>query len=213
MDTCCIDNSSAELSEAINSMFRWYANAHICYSYLPDVTFNRNGQWEREFTASSWFTRSWTLQEMFAPKLLVFYNRTWSKIGPRSALSEETAEASGIHLSALASGKIDLSEWLVAQRISWASTRTATRVEDVAYSLLGIFDVNMPLLYGEGQKAFRRLQEEIIRQPYDHTIFACHLVGTSTFQACWHPPQQHSSMIRISYNINSKKQRFIILLI
>jgi len=173
VDTCCIDkNSSAELSEAINSMFRWYANAHICYSYLPDVTFNKNDHWEQEFTTSSWFTRSWTLQELLAPKSLEFYDRTWNKIGLRSALSEEIAEASGIHLSALTSDKIDLSEWSVAQRMSWASKRTATRVEDVAYSLLGIFDVNMPLLYGEGQKAFRRLQEEIIRQTYDHTVFA-----------------------------------------
>ncbi|KAK5087328.1 hypothetical protein LTR70_002184 [Exophiala xenobiotica] len=122
VDTCCIDkNSNAELSEAINSMFRWYANAHICYSYLPDVTFNGSSQWEREFTTSSWFTRSWTLQELLAPKLLEFYDRTWNKIGLRSALSGEIAEASGIHLSALTSDKIDLSEWSVAQLFAWSS--------------------------------------------------------------------------------------------
>lgn len=153
-------------------MFRWYANAHICYSYLLDVTFEANDQWERDFIASSWFTRSWTLQELLAPKSMKFYDCRWNKIGLRSALSEEIAEASGIHLSALTSDKIDLTRWSIAQRMSWASTRTATRVEDIAYSLLGIFDVNMPLLYGEVQKAFRRLQEEIIRQTYDHTVFA-----------------------------------------
>ena len=173
IDTCCIDkDSSAELSEAINSMFRWYANAHICYAYLPDVTFNDNDQWEQDFIASSWFTRSWTLQELLAPTSMQFYDRTWSKMGLRCSLSEEIAEASGIHLSALTTDKLNLDDWSVAQRMSWASRRMATRVEDVAYSLLGIFDVNMPLLYGEGQKAFGRLQEEIIRQSYDHTIFA-----------------------------------------
>lgn len=172
VDTCCIDkNSSAELSEAINSMYRWYSKAQVCYAYLNDVRFTNDTSWETEFTMSSWFTRSWTLQELLAPQQIVFYDKFWTQIGVRSNLAEEIAEASGIQLTVFAGRGLKLDDYSVAQRMSWASRRNATRVEDIAYSLLGIFDVNMPLLYGEGHKAFRRLQEEIIRQTHDHTIF------------------------------------------
>lgn len=170
VDTCCIDKkSSAELSEAINSMYRWYGASTVCYAYLSDV-YDKN--WEQSFVKSTWFSRSWTLQEMLAPAALKFFDAEWKFIGEKSFLSEELAEASGIHLSVFTSERLELSNWSVAQRMSWASKREATRVEDIAYSLLGIFDVNMPLLYGEGKRAFRRLQEEIIRGSHDHTLFA-----------------------------------------
>lgn len=171
VDTCCINkDSSAELSEAINSMFRWYARADICYAYLLDVSLGSG--WEKKFIKSSWFERAWTLQELLAPKSVVFYDRDWRKLGLRSSLSEDIAEASGIHLEVFTAEKLSLDDWSIAQRMSWASRRKATRTEDLAYSLLGIFDVNLPLLYGEGMKAFQRLQEAIIQQTDDHTIFA-----------------------------------------
>lgn len=65
-----------------------------------------------------------------------------------------------------------LSQWSIAQRISWAARRQTTRKEDQAYCLLGLFGVNMPLLYGEGDRAFIRLQEEIIKLSDDHSILA-----------------------------------------
>lgn len=171
IDTCCIDKtSSAELSEAINSMYRYYSDAKVCYSYLIDVDLSNNIAIETQFVQSSWFTRCWTLQELLAPQAVEFYDKDWMNIGTRLTLCEEIAEASGIHLSVFTT-RFEPEEWSIAQRMSWASKRAATRVEDVAYSLLGIFDVNIPLLYGEGGKAFLRLQEEIIRRTSDHTIF------------------------------------------
>lgn len=173
IDTCCINKeSSAELSEAINSMFRWYRSADRCYAYLNDVELNHETPWKVQFTSSAWFERAWTLQELIAPLRLEFFDRKWMRLGSRSLLVNEISQASGIHKNVFADACSELSKWSVAQRMSWASGRVATRTEDVAYSLLGIFDVNMPLLYGEGRKAFLRLQEEIIRRTHDHSIFA-----------------------------------------
>ncbi|KAL2673712.1 hypothetical protein Neosp_012155 [[Neocosmospora] mangrovei] len=175
VDTCCIDKtSSAELSEAINSMFRWYEDAEICYAYLPDVDDISDGQ--STVVRSRWFTRGWTLQELIAPRKLVFYASTWELIDSRTNLSETIADTTGIDMRLLQDNRHDLDGILksssIAQRMSWASKRQTTRTEDLAYCLLGIFDINMPLLYGEGTKAFTRLQQEIIRHTDDQSIFA-----------------------------------------
>ncbi|KAF3048922.1 hypothetical protein E8E11_009876 [Didymella keratinophila] len=154
IDTCCIDkSSSAELSEAINSMFAWYRRSAKCYAYLAHVG-------EREGIArSKWFTRAWTLQELLAPSSvqaegkigMEFFSRSWQQLGSKSSLSNIISNITGVGIQYL----------------------EATRAEDIAYSLLGIFDVNMPLLYGEGKlKAFRRLQEEIMKVSEDETLFA-----------------------------------------
>ena len=184
VDTCCIDkSSSAELSEAINSMFAWYQRSVVCYAYLVDVhtwstyrTEDANGAWVGASTrndasfpqvlepigrvmGSTWWTRGWTLQELIAPSEVIFYaNGTpgWSKIGDKSTLLELVAQRTGIEKYILLGG--DIAKCSVAQRMSWASERETTRKEDLAYCLLGIFGVNMPLLYGEGSKAFLRLQ-------------------------------------------------------
>ncbi|KAI8712793.1 HET domain-containing protein [Fusarium sp. LHS14.1] len=175
VDTCCINKtSSAELSEAINSMFRWYEDAEICYAYLSDVYDPSHG--EIAVVKSRWFTRGWTLQELIAPRRLVFYNWNWNRIDFRSNLSKAISRATGIDERLLQddrakSGPI-LRSSSIAQRMSWASRRQTTRTEDLAYCLLGLFDINMPLLYGEGIKAFTRLQEEIIRHTDDQSIFA-----------------------------------------
>lgn len=173
IDTCCIDKDSlSELSEAINSMFGWYRSADRCYVYLFDVDLCQQTHWKSQFRSSEWFERAWTLQELVASREAVFFDKHWKPLGSRSFLIDEVSRASGIGRAVFDAETLDLNKWSVAQRMSWASRRTATRIEDVAYSLLGIFDVNMPLLYGEGQKAFLRLQQEIIRQTHDHSIFA-----------------------------------------
>lgn len=175
IDTICIDkSSSAELSEAINSMYAWYREAHVCYAYLSDVPDIERSERDslRLFRESRWFTRGWTLQELIAPRGLIFYSQSWKKIGDRSDkfLLGTISGITGIPTSIL-TGKDTLHQISLAKKMSWAARRVTTRVEDVAYCLLGIFDVNMPLLYGEGTKAFTRLQEEIIETSNDHTIF------------------------------------------
>lgn len=167
IDTCCIDkSSSAELSEAINSMFSWYKRAKRCYAYLADVDKSKS-----EFANSRWFRRGWTLQELIGPSDLVFFSREWIEIGTKSTLSKELAKITGISVGILADANL-LESASIAKRMSWASHRATTRVEDIAYCLMGIFDVNMPLLYGEGEKAFIRLQEEIMKHSDDQSLFA-----------------------------------------
>ncbi|KAK1756311.1 heterokaryon incompatibility protein-domain-containing protein [Echria macrotheca] len=173
VDTCCIDkSSSAELSEAINSMFRWYKNAEICYVYLADV--EKTADWQemrRRISASRWFTRGWTLQELLAPTTACFYCTDWSVLGTRAELVDVISSVTRIHRKYLQGENVHRAS--VAQRMSWASLRNTSRVEDIAYCLLGIFDINMPLIYGEGHKAFQRLQH-MIMQSYssDHSLFA-----------------------------------------
>jgi hypothetical protein len=230
VDTCCIDKtSSAELSESINSMFKWYRNSRICYAYLSDIeidpkskmitfripespnyspespmhgypnrplvaydpisptcsipeTFDSDGEADNisslkkpgKFSAlfrSQWFSRGWTLQELLAPKNVVFYSADWQKLDTKVQLVDELSYEVGIDREAL-QGKT-LESFSVANRMSWVSRRNTTREEDLAYCLLGIFNVNMPLLYGEGGvKAFIRLQEEIIKACDDRSLFA-----------------------------------------
>ncbi|CAF9914377.1 MAG: hypothetical protein ALECFALPRED_009578 [Alectoria fallacina] len=165
IDTCCIDKtSSSELSEAINSMYRWYQNSRICYAYLEDVSIDDM----ENFGSSRWFTRGWTLQELLAPAEVDFYDTRWTKVGSKRSLCETIAAATNIPPRCL-EYRAGVS---VAARMSWASKRQTSRVEDIAYSLMGLFDVNMPLLYGEGPKAFMRLQHEIVRNIDDESIFA-----------------------------------------
>ncbi|KAI0114015.1 heterokaryon incompatibility protein-domain-containing protein [Nemania sp. FL0031] len=183
IDTCCIDKrSSAELSEAINSMFRWYQESMVCYAYLEDVRKEdgwdssddiNHGQAEKvpppTFYSSKWFTRGWTLQELIAPPFVVFYSKEWSCIGTRSTLKRDIIRITGVSADALNGGYPE--GFSVAQKMSWASARKTTKREDEAYCLLGLFGVSMPLVYGEGAKAFRRLQEEIMKYSDDETIF------------------------------------------
>ncbi|KAF2656255.1 HET-domain-containing protein [Lophiostoma macrostomum CBS 122681] len=172
-DTCCIDkSSSAELSEAINSMFKWYLDSQICYAYLGDVDYTEDFT---QIAKARWFTRGWTLQELIAPKTMVFYSKDWKELGNKSRLSKQIAQITGIDPTVLdrrLGYDLNLRNLSVARRMSWASQRNSTRIEDEAYCLLGIFGVNMPLLYGEGRQAFARLQEEIMKESADHSLFA-----------------------------------------
>ena len=173
IDSCCIDKtSSSELSEAINSMYQWYAHAGVCYAFLADVPakadHDRAGS---RFRRSRWFARGWTLQELIAPLHVVFLSKDWVDLGSKHTRAGLVREITGIAYNALLHVE-PLDKFSVAQRLSWACGRQTTRVEDQAYSLLGIFDINMPSLYGEGHRAFRRLQEEIMRRIPDQSLFA-----------------------------------------
>jgi hypothetical protein len=162
-------------------MYRWYKMAKVCFVYLSDYQWNLPGgarYWEeREYLGeyldlrdSRWITRGWTLQELIAPKKVKFYDSRWTYIGDKKGNLQFISLATGINWEVLRTG--DLSGSSVAQRMSWASSRKCTRIEDVAYSLMGIFNINMPMLYGEGENAFLRLQEEIIKTTFDQSIFA-----------------------------------------
>ncbi|KAI9154793.1 putative het domain-containing protein [Paramyrothecium foliicola] len=175
IDTNCIDKtSSAELSESINSMYAWYRDSWICYAYMSDVPrVNHDDPAPlRVFRKSKWFTRGWTLQELLAPQHLVFFSQEWSQIGQMKDgnILRTVSEVTGIQMSYLTTPDSAMLA-STAQKMSWLAMRTTTRIEDIAYCMLGLFDINMPLLYGEGMKAFIRLQEEIIRTRNDHTIF------------------------------------------
>ncbi|KAI0008105.1 HET-domain-containing protein [Xylariaceae sp. FL0662B] len=196
IDTCCIDkSSSAELSEGINSMFQWYKQSAICYVYLADVSADDDPFSDSsELRSSRWFTRGWTLQELLAPRALIFFDKAWVqlKVGrldrsvstwPPRRTSETfnkyrnpfividlLSEITRIPKLVLDTG--NFSQFCAAARLAWAADRRTTRVEDRAYSLLGLLEVNMPLLYGEENRAFLRLQEEVIRSRDDLSILA-----------------------------------------
>jgi len=186
IDTCCIDkSSSAELSEAINSMYRWYEQSSICYAFLSDVA-PRGREAPHEagstFRLSRWFTRGWTLQELIAPRQVHFFCSDWTLLGSKIETDTKEKNNWGIGVNLLSSitgidrrvlsATITVEEISVAARMSWASLRNTTREEDIAYCLLGIFAVNMPLLYGEGKRAFLRLQEAILHETDDQSLLA-----------------------------------------
>ncbi|KAK5655760.1 hypothetical protein OQA88_5297 [Cercophora sp. LCS_1] len=172
IDTCCIDKtSSAELSEAINSMFRWYSEAAVCYAYLSDLPPSSMSLSRDTLKKCRWFSRGWTLQELIAPRNVHFYDASWTLRGTKESLRHVISDATKVDSSIL-SDPARMYSVPVARKMSWAAGRQTTRVEDLAYCLLGIFDINFPLLYGEGTKAFRRLQEEIMKQTSDMSLLA-----------------------------------------
>lgn len=155
-------------------MFRWYQNAEICYAYLADVPSPADQPEEAIhdiIKGSRWFTRGWTLQELIAPKHLEFYSQDWKSLGSKLSLCDLMTSITGIEKDFLCG--LPLEEASIAKRMSWAALRQTSRIEDTAYCLLGTFNINMPLLYGEGTKAFRRLQTEIMKSyPFDQSLFA-----------------------------------------
>ncbi|KAK4077002.1 uncharacterized protein Triagg1_3969 [Trichoderma aggressivum f. europaeum] len=173
IDTCCIDKANlVELSEAINSMFRWYSRATVCYAYLSDVPDDDDPlKPESNFQSSRWFQRGWTLQELLAPKNLRFYNSVWRCIGTKGIMSKLITSITHVPRHFLL-GVAELRVASVAQRMSWAAQRRTKRLEDLAYCLLGIFGISMPMLYGEGEQAFFRLQEQIMKTTRDDSILA-----------------------------------------
>lgn len=154
IDTCCIDKSSSyEITEAINSMFRWYQSAEFCVAYLTDVRGALSGK-------PKWFTRGWTLQELLAPKEVHFYDHGWNPIGSRTALSESICRLTRIPSAALSENGVG--SFTIEQRCQWMNGRETTREEDMVYSLLGLLGLSMPANYGERfENAKRRLVRTI----------------------------------------------------
>jgi hypothetical protein len=166
VDTCCINKANhAELSEAIASMFRWYRDAQHCYVYLSDVSVSNNSfsqpqqTWEPAFRKSRWFTRGWTLQELIAPRSVKFFSQEEELLGDKRMLEQQIQEITGVPVTALSGSP--LTQFSIEERLRWAVKRNTKRKEDQAYCLLGIFDIFIPLIYGEGDHAFIRLKEEI----------------------------------------------------
>lgn len=191
VDTCCIDKtSSAELTESINSMFEWYRRSVVCYVFLADL--GPDADFDASLGSCRWFTRGWTLQELLAPSNLRFYDSLWNWRGSKDQdMAIKLSQVTAIPVEALLN-KSELSALSIAERMSWAAQRQTTRPEDIAYCLLGIFGVYMPLIYGEGHKAFLRLQEEIIKRTNDMTIFAWDL---------WHENASPSGMSEEFYRV------------
>ncbi|KAK4236512.1 HET-domain-containing protein [Achaetomium macrosporum] len=157
IDTCCIDKtSSAELTESITSMFHWYKSAERCIAYLDDLPGYEtqikglvDDAIPEAFYGCKWFTRGWTLQELLVPGIVNFYDSAWNFRGTRSKLAGHISSVTRIDRAILKDPRL-LHTVSVAKRISWAANRETTRIEDKAYCLLGIFDVHMPLIRGEG---------------------------------------------------------------
>lgn len=166
IDTCCINKADIlELGEAINSMYVWYQKATVCYAYLYDLDV------DSALATCRWFTRGWCLQELIAPPKVEFFNRHWTPVGSKTDLADSISAITHIPQEVLL-GNCDILSVPVARRMSWISKRVTTREEDMAYCLLGIFGISMPMLYGEGPRAFLRLQEHILMQSPDLSIFA-----------------------------------------
>lgn len=170
VDTCCINKSNhTEYSEAINSMFRWYQNAARCYVYLHDVLRNDPAQtdedlarptWKLAFRKSRWFTRGWTLQELIAPSSVEFFSSDGQRLGDKGSLEQAIHEITTVPTRVLQGAS--LAALGIDERMSWSLKRRTTRLEDRAYSLMGIFGIHMAPIYGEGEDgAFQRLRTEI----------------------------------------------------
>jgi hypothetical protein len=145
-------------------MFGWYRQSQVCYAYLSDFMLDttdnasQQDQFEAEFRQCRWFTRGWCLQELLAPRYIRFFNQKWQEIGAKSSMGRLISDITGVPEAVLlVPPRKDIQEFPIAARISWIAKRHTTRIEDMSYSLLGILNVNMPMLYGEGQKAFLRL--------------------------------------------------------
>ena len=220
IDACCIDkSSSAELSEAINSMFRWYARSSHCIAWLTDVSPSADPQsWWSELQQSRWFRRGFTLQELLAPASVSFYSRDWTLLDTRDNLKSTIHQITRIPEEMLAE-KIhasydpvrEIGHYSVAERMSWAADRETTRPEDIAYCLLGIFDVNMPLLYGEGRiKAFKRLQEEIIESTDDESVYSwrCPPILAQA-HPCWGLLAESPAFFTLDDDFTTTQSRFL----
>jgi hypothetical protein len=172
IDTCCINKANkAEHSLAIRSMFQWYRNAARCYVYLSDVSalsLADEGEacaplWDSAFRECVWFTRGWTLQELLAPVVVEFFSSEWRRLGDRMSLRSQIHEITTIPHQVLEGAP--LSAYSVDERLRWRQHRHTKLVEDAAYSLSGIFDVDIAPVYGEGtEQAFRRLYDKIREQ-------------------------------------------------
>ncbi|KAL1871127.1 hypothetical protein Daus18300_004872 [Diaporthe australafricana] len=201
IDSCCINKSSAtEEAESINSMFKWYHGARVCVTYLSDVrsgvspdppeyqavepsggakkdmppaekTSDRVFQRADRDAPSEWFSRGWTLQELLAPHDMDFYDMDWKYLGTKASLAPQIQQVTGIDAEYL-TGARDFRKACIATKMSWMAGRTTTRAEDIAYSMFGLFNIVASPQYGEGPRAFMRLQHALLFLKADESIFA-----------------------------------------
>lgn len=189
-DTCCINKeSSAELEEAILSMGVWYSEAGVCIVHLGNSTTLE------DFMEEPWFTRGWTLEELLLPRKIRFYGKNWSPICPVAAegrreeratkdsrdeqrVNDKENESVVTAIAKVTSiPEADIRNFVpsctrVSEKMRWAAQRTTSRIEDMAYSLLGLFDVSMPIAYGDGARAFYKLMSTIAEQCTEPDFFA-----------------------------------------
>ncbi|KAG2140532.1 uncharacterized protein EDB93DRAFT_1297267 [Suillus bovinus] len=188
IDTCCIDQTNnVEVQQSVNSMFIWYRHSALTIIYLSDVPPSSP---PGALASSAWNTRGWTVQEFLASTFVLFYHRDWSLyLDDRSpnhkdsiAIMQEMGHATGIDAQALIAFRPGMRD--ARGKLQWVSARVTTWQEDIAYSLFGIFGVNLPVIYGEKkQKALGRLLQEVISQSGD--ISALDWVGQSSeFNSC-----------------------------
>jgi hypothetical protein len=188
IDTCCIDQTNnVEVQQSVNSMFVWYRHSALTIIYLSDVPPSSQ---PGTLASSAWNTRGWTVQEFLAPKFVLFYQKDWSLyLDDRSpnhkdslAIMQEMGDATCIDARALVAFRPGMRD--AREKLQWVSSRITTWQEDIAYSLFGIFGVNLPVIYGEKkQKALGRLLQEVVAQSGD--ISALDWVGKSSeFNTC-----------------------------
>ncbi|GIZ43479.1 hypothetical protein CKM354_000670500 [Cercospora kikuchii] len=174
IDSYCIDkSSSAELTEAINSMFFWYRESAVCLAYLDDIDAfppSSGAISTSRLAESEWFRRGWTLQELLAPKIVLFRERMWRDIGAKVSSRQPSSSISvSVILNKQLSRVTHIPEEVLDdysksasysddQKFSWAAGRETTRIEDQAYCLMGIFDVYFPATYGERDRAMVTLK-------------------------------------------------------
>ncbi|KAL9621542.1 MAG: hypothetical protein Q9160_004072 [Pyrenula sp. 1 TL-2023] len=176
IDSCCINkDSSEELNRSLNSMFKWYQEAEVCYTYLSDVLAadQKQANFKRSDSGkdSEWFERGWTLQELIAPRTMKFFDKNWVSMGTRAQLAKEISSITGIEVQILDGSEAFRSASL-ATRLSWQARRKTTEEEDMVYGLLGLMGVSLVPTYGEGRQAFTRLQQELLKTYRDESIFA-----------------------------------------
>ena len=166
-------------------MFKWYSPVKMCYVYLPDVSSvknefqegerdektRKNTKWRIEsLEHSDWFTRGWTLQELLAPTELYFFDRYWRLLGSKATLSAQIQRVTGIEARYING---DVSKACIAVKMSWLAPKTNGRNREHGILHVKLFGINTFIRYGEGEAAFLRLGQELIRQrPTDESIFA-----------------------------------------
>ncbi|KAF8553231.1 hypothetical protein OG21DRAFT_1269071 [Imleria badia] len=175
-ETCCINKADHfVLQEALLSMFKWYEGSDVTIVLLRGV---RSPSKRGDLVKSTWNTRAWTLQEYHASKAVRFYTEDWKpyldldipnhKESPEIILEME--EATGVSARALMALRPGLED--IREKLRLASTRQTTRVEDAAYSLLGIFSMSLGVVYGEGDKALGRFLAQLLTSSGDPSILS-----------------------------------------
>ena len=176
-DTCCIDKSdNVVLQESLVAMFAWYRGSSLTIIHLLDVSSLPDGLLDA-LRESIWNTRVWTYQEYVAAKRVLFYTKDWK---PYLGLTLENHKESPTILREMEMSQVSSEQVAVLQpgldrireKLYLASMRETTLVEDIAYSLLGILNASIPIIYGEGTRAVGRLLEYVLTGSGDATILA-----------------------------------------